>query len=137
MDQSAFRTILILNLFLNLSNIPNVSDPPDPPDIKAVSRILSINITWCSLMEDSKIEILDYRIKVLDGITNRQEKQYTRRRTTSLLIENLKRNKTYIVAIQARNEAGYGEFANISATTLLAGTPNCYSLGSKGFKNKC
>ena len=86
-------------------------------------------------MEDSKIEILDYRIKVLDGITHRQEKQYTRIRTTSLLIESLKRNKTYIVAIQARNEAGYGEFANISATTLLAGTPNCYSLGNKGFKN--
>nr|XP_058971305.1 neural cell adhesion molecule 1-B-like isoform X2 [Pocillopora verrucosa] len=100
------------------------ADPPNPPDIKAISEVLALNITWHSSIEDSKIEILDYRIKVIDSITHRQENEYTGIRNTSLLIENLRRNKTYIVFIQARNEAGYGQFANTSATTLLPGPPD-------------
>ncbi|CAH3154297.1 unnamed protein product, partial [Pocillopora meandrina] len=95
------------------------ADPPNPPDIKAISKVLALNITWHSSIEDSKIEILDYRIKVIDSITHRQENEYTGIRSTSLLIKNLGRNRTYIVFIEARNEAGYGQFANTSATTLL------------------
>ena len=90
-----------------------------------ISKVLALNITWHSSIEDSKIEILDYRIKVIDSITHRQENEYTGIRSTSLLIKNLGRNRTYIVFIQARNEAGYGQFANTSATTLLPGTTNC------------
>ncbi|XP_022796343.1 protein sidekick-1-like isoform X3 [Stylophora pistillata] len=106
------------------------ADPPDPPDIKAKSGVLALNITWHSSIEDSKIEILDYTIKVIDGITHRQENQYTGIRSASLLIENLRRNRTYIVLIKARNEAGYGPFANISVVTLLPGPPDAPSISN-------
>ncbi|XP_022796344.1 neural cell adhesion molecule 1-B-like isoform X4 [Stylophora pistillata] len=106
------------------------ADPPDPPDIKAKSGVLALNITWHSSIEDSKIEILDYTIKVIDGITHRQENQYTGIRSASLLIENLRRNRTYIVLIKARNEAGYGPFANISVVTLLPGPPDGPSISN-------
>ena len=113
-------------MFNNLLNERNIffTDPPDPPDIKAVSRVLSLNITWVSSVQDNHITILDYRIKVMDGTTLQQVHEYIIITRTSLFIEHLKRNKTYIVTIQARNEVGYGAAATISATTLLAGTKN-------------
>ena len=87
-----------------------------------VSSVLSLNVTWSS--SKNIIRILDYRIKVFDAITLKRVRQYNRITSSSLSIENLKRNRTYIVFIQARNEVGYGKSANASATTLLEGTTN-------------
>ena len=88
-----------------------------------VSGVMSLNVTWSSSVEEN-IRILDYRIKVIDAITLTRVKQCNRPTSSSLVIENLKRNRTYTVIIQARNEVGYGKSANISAKTLLAGTTN-------------
>lgn len=101
-----------------------LTDPPDPPFITVVSSVLSLNITWSSSVEENIIRILDYRIKVFDAITGKPIRQYDGITSSSLVIENLKRNRTYIVIIEARNEVGYGKSANVSATTLLAGTTN-------------
>lgn len=107
------------------SSIPVLlTDPPDPPFITVVSSILSLNITWSSSVEENIIRILDYRIKVLDAITLKRIRQYNGITSSSLVIENLKRNRTYIVIIEARNEVGYGKSANASATTLVTGTTN-------------
>ena len=100
------------------------TDPPDPPYMTVVSSVLSLNVTWSSSVQENIIRILDYRIKVFDDITLKRVRQYNRITSSSLVIENLKRNRTYIVIIQARNEVGYGKSANISATTLLTGTTN-------------
>jgi len=86
-----------------------------------VSSLFSLNVNWSSSVED---RILDYRITVFDDNTLKPVKQYNGITSSSLVIKNLKRNRTYIVIIQARNEVGYGKSANISATTLLAGTTN-------------
>jgi len=101
-----------------------LTDPPVPPFITVVSSVLSLNITWSSSLEENIIRILDYRIKVFDAITLKRIRKYNGITSSSLVIENLKRNRTYIVKIEARNEVGYGKSANVSATTLLAGTTN-------------
>lgn len=107
-----------------------LTDPPDPPFITVVSSVLSLNITWSSSVEENIIRILDYRIKVFDAIKLKRIRQYNGITSSSLVIENLKRNRTYIVIIEARNEVGYGKSTNVSATTLLAGTTislTCFS----------
>ena len=83
--------------------------------------MLSLNISWYSPNEDNNIEVLDYRIKVLDGITKKSIKQYESIPTTSLIIKNLKKNSSYVVEIRGRNEVGYGKTAKISGTTLPQG----------------
>ena len=87
-----------------------------------VPCVLSLNVTWSSSVEASIIRILDYRIKVFDAISLKRVRQKNWITSSSLSIGNLKRNRTYIVIIQARNEVGYGKSANISATTLPEGT---------------
>ena len=122
----AVNQILSIMQKVTMSSFIHVSftDPPHPPYITAVSSVLSLNITWNSSVKENIIRILDYRIKVMDGITRKRVRQYNEITTSSLVIENLKRNRTYIVMIQARNEVGYGKSANITATTLLAGKVN-------------
>ena len=83
--------------------------------------MLSLNISWYSPNGDNNIEVLDYRIKVLDGITKESIKQYASIPTTSLIIKNLKKNSSYVVEIQGRNEVGYGKTAKVSGTTLPQG----------------
>lgn len=106
-----------------VTKLQNVSfaDLPHPPVIKALPSVLSVNVTWRSSIKD-KIRVLDYRIKVIEGSTLKHVQDYTNIARTSLVINNLKKNSTYIVVIQGRNEVGYGESANISATTLPEGT---------------
>ena len=88
--------------------------------IKVFPRVLALQLTWNASPQDvNNIKILDYRVKVIDGANIKEE--YTGLTTTSLLIENLARNGTYVIEIQARNEVGYGEIANISAATVSAG----------------
>ena len=84
--------------------------------------MFSLEISWNSSDQDANnIKLLDYRITLIDGTTLKQVFTYTAITRTSLVIENLARNRTYIAEIQARNEVGYGKTANVTATTLLAG----------------
>lgn len=88
--------------------------------IKAIPRLRALQITWKPSPKDiNNIKILDYRIKVLNGTFVIQE--YDAITNTSLVIKNLADDRTYVVEIQARNDVGFGQTANISATTLLAG----------------
>lgn len=96
-------------------------DPPGPPNIKAQPLILAMKLAWnSSLLDIHNIAILDYRITITDSDGYLQEHILAAGRS-SLVIQNLQRNKTYFVKIQARNEVGYGETANITASTSPAG----------------
>lgn len=112
-----------LSQLISVHSFVSVSftDPPGPPFITAVPGVLSLKLAWNSSVEENNVRVLDYKIKVIDGTTLEQLQEYTRITRTSLVVENLKRNWTYVVVIQARNEIGYGESVNISATTLLSG----------------
>lgn len=80
----------------------------------------ALEINWNSSTQDLyNIKTLDYRLKVFDGPFAKQI--YTAITNTSLIVKNLSRNRSYVIEIQARNEVGYGEVANISATTSLVG----------------
>ena len=104
-----------------------LTDPPGPPVINALPHVFSLTLSWNSSYQDiNNIRILDYRIKVLDGSTLKRVFIYTAITRTSIEIEKLARNRTYIVEIKARNEVGYGETANITATTLLEGKISLY-----------
>lgn len=100
------------------------ADPPRAPFIAVVPNVLSLNVTWFSSIEDNGIKIYDYFVKVVDYVSNRLVQEYKKVQKTSLVIDKLMRNRTYFVAIQARNEVGYGKPSNVSATTLLAGPPD-------------
>ena len=111
--------VLVLNKNLILFLL---AGPPGPPVITVFPRVFSLQLTWNYSVQDiNNIQILDYRIKVIDGTTREQVFMYTARTKTSFEIEKLARNTTYVVEIQARNEVGYGETASITARTLLAG----------------
>lgn len=103
-----------------------LSDPPRAPFIAVVPNVLSLNVTWFSSIEDNGIKIYDYFVKVVDYVSNRLVQEYKKVQKTSLVIDKLMRNRTYFVAIQARNEVGYGKPSNVSATTLLAGTTRTF-----------
>lgn len=100
------------------------ADPPKPPKVVVVPNVLSLNVTWFSSIEDNSIKIYDYLVKVVDYVSNTLVQEYKKVKETSLVINKLMKNRTYFVAIQARNEVGYGKPSNVSATTLLAGPPD-------------
>ena len=82
---------------------------------------MAMKLAWNSSLQDiHNIEILGFRIIITDGNSYLQEHTVVAG-TSLLVVQNLQRNKTYSVGIQARNEVGYGETANITATTLSAG----------------
>ncbi|KAM7442955.1 hypothetical protein ABFA07_008214 [Porites harrisoni] len=100
------------------------ADPPGPPMINVVPSTFSLEINWNSSVQDiNNIQILDYKIKVIDGTTHKEVAHHTAVTRSRLLVKHLVRNRTYTVEVQARNEVGYGATANISAKTLLAGPP--------------
>ena len=104
--------------------------------MKVFPRAFELKITWNSSIQNlGNIEILDYRIKVWDGSLLVQEHDAIT--DTSLVIKDLSRNKTYVIGIQARNEAGYGRMANITSKTILEGgvSLNCLNL-SLSFSRK-
>ncbi|XP_067052262.1 fibronectin type III domain-containing protein 3B-like [Acropora muricata] len=112
------------------------ADPPGPPIIKAQPLILAIKLAWnSSLMDIHNIPILDYRITITDSEGYLQEYILAAARS-SLVIQNLQRNKTFIVKIQARNEMGYGETANITASTSPAGPPDAPKISNVKVEGK-
>lgn len=104
------------------------ADPPGPPVVEVIPRgPFALAVRWNSSTQDLyNIKILDYILKVFDGPFAKQI--YTAITNTSLIVKNLSRNRTYVIEIQARNEVGYGEVANISATTSLVGPPDAPSI---------
>ena len=93
--------------------------------INVVPSTFSLEINWNSSVQDiNNIQILDYKIKVIDSTTHKEVAHHTAVTRSRLLVKHLVRNRTYTVEVQARNEVGYGANANISANTLLAGKLN-------------
>ena len=64
--------------------------------------------------------ILDYRVLLIDTVTQQQQ-EFTGINVSKLYVPNLKHNRTYVIKVQARNEDGYGRFKSQSLTTLEAG----------------
>lgn len=122
----AENKILIGDVSVFVSTIKSLffSDPPGPPVVEVIPRgPFALAVRWNSSTQDLyNIKILDYILKVFDGPFAKQI--YTAITNTSLIVKNLSRNRTYVIEIQARNEVGYGEVANISATTSLVGKAN-------------
>ena len=122
----AENKILIGDVSVFVSKIKSFffSDPPGPPVVEVIPRgPFALTVRWNSSTQDLyNIKILDYILKVFDGPFAKQI--YTAIANTSLIVKNLSRNRTYVIEIQARNEVGYGEVANISATTSLVGKAN-------------
>ncbi|XP_068685321.1 uncharacterized protein [Montipora foliosa] len=104
------------------------ADLPGSPLIEAITLgPFALEINWNSSAQDiNNIKILDYRLQILEGPFIRQS--YIALTNTSLIVKNLSRNRTYVIKIQARNEIGYGQTANISATTALTGPPDAPSI---------
>ena len=85
--------------------------------------MLALYITWnASLQDINNPKILSYRIKVSSGTS--VIRQLATITETSLEIKNLARNRTYVIEIKARNVVGFGQSAEIRATTLSAGKLN-------------
>ena len=106
---------------IDFNNANSFSDKPGSPLIEAIALgPFALEINWNSSAQDiNNIKILDYRLQILEGPFIRQS--YKALTNTSLIVKNLSRNRTYVIKIQARNEIGYGQTANISATTALTG----------------
>ncbi|XP_068734303.1 uncharacterized protein [Montipora capricornis] len=112
------------------------ADPPGPPKVRAFPLIMAMRLAWNSSLQDiHNIEILGFRIIITDGNSYLQEHAVVAG-TSLLVVQNLQRNKTYSVGIQARNEVGFGETANITATTLSAGTPDAPSISNLHVEGK-
>ncbi|XP_022790268.1 uncharacterized protein LOC111329763 isoform X1 [Stylophora pistillata] len=115
----------------NITVTTLVADLPGPPVIEALrAGVLSLNISWYSPIKHNSIEVFDYRIQVLDGITQKLIKQYASIPATSLVIKNLKKNSSYTIEIEGRNEVGYGEAAKFIGITLPQGPPDSPSISS-------
>ena len=88
--------------------------------IATAPSIMSVNISWNSTNNHTGIKILDYRIILIDTITQEQ-RQFIRIRVKHLYVTRLKHNRTYVVKVQAENEDGYGRFMIRRFRTLEAG----------------
>ena len=97
------------------------SDPPGPSVIKKyAANVLALNVTWSPSRDNGGSPILDYNITLLD-VNKTVLQQHGGIKTTSITLQNVQQNRTYIFVVQARNAVGYGKSANASVTTLEAG----------------
>lgn len=90
--------------------------------IATAPSVMSVNISWNSTNNHTGIKILDYRIILIDTITQEQ-RQFIRIRVKHLYVTRLKHNRTYVVKVQAENEDGYGRFMIRRFRTLEADPP--------------
>lgn len=98
-----------------------ISDPPGPPVIKKfTANVLALNVTWSPSRDNGGSPIVDYNTTLLD-VNKTMLQQHRGIRTTSITLQNVQQNRTYIFVVQARNVVGYGKSANASVTTLEAG----------------
>ena len=97
------------------------SDPPGPPVIKKfTANVLALNVTWSPPFDNGGSRILDYNATLLD-VNRTMLQNHTEIKRTSITLQNVQQNRTYIFVVQARNVVGYGKSANASVTTLEAG----------------
>lgn len=86
--------------------------------------MVSVNISWNSTNDNTGIKILDYRIILIDTMTNVPRMFNSSIKLLNLYVTKLKQNRTYVIKVQARNEDGYGRFKSRNFTTLEAGQKN-------------
>lgn len=88
--------------------------------IATVPSLMSVHVSWNSTNNNTGVNILDYRVILIDTITQEQ-RNFSKIKGLSLYINNLKHNRTYLIKVQAKNEDGYGRFKIKAFTTLEAG----------------
>ena len=81
---------------------------------------MAVNISWNSTNNNTGVKILNYRVLLIDTVTQ-QQLEFTGINVSKLYIANLTHNRTYVVNVQARSEDGYGWFKRQSFRTLEAG----------------
>ena len=96
------------------------ADPPRILSVSAVPSLIAVNISWNSTNDNTGVKILDYRILLIDTITQQQQ-EFTGVNVSRLYVTSLTHNRTYVIKVQARNEDGYGRFKSRNFTTLEAG----------------
>ena len=82
--------------------------------------MLALNVTWSPPLLNGGSSILDYNTTLLD-VKRTVLQQHRGMKTTSITLQNVQQNRTYIFVVQARNVVGYGKSANTRVTTLEAG----------------
>ena len=96
------------------------ADPPIILGVTAVPSLLAVNISWNSTNNNTGIEILDYKLVIIDTKTQRRREIFGIN-VSNHYVTNLTHNTTYCVMVQARNEIGYGKSVSRNVTTLKAG----------------
>ena len=96
------------------------ADPPIILGVTAVPSLLAVNISWNSTNNNTGIEILDYKLVIIDTKTQRRREIFGIN-VSNHYVTNLTHNTTYRVMVQARNEIGYGKSVSRNVTTLTAG----------------
>ena len=82
--------------------------------------MLAFNVSWNAPRDNGGSRVLDYNITLLD-VNRRVLQQRNGVKQTSVTMQNLRQNRTYIIVLQARNIVGYGESVNGTVKTLEAG----------------
>ena len=113
----SFIIITIQSLFLMKLIF---SDPPRVLSVTTVPSLMAVNISWNSTNDNTGVNILSYRVLLIDTVTQQQQ-EFTGINVSRLYIANLTHNRTYVIKVQARNEDGYGRFMGRNFTTLEAG----------------
>ena len=96
------------------------ADPPIILGVTAVPSLLAVNISWNSTNNNTGIEILDYKLVIIDTKTQRRREIFGIT-VSNYYVTSLTHNTTYLVMVQARNEIGYGKSVSRNVTTLKAG----------------
>ena len=96
------------------------ADPPIILGVTAVPSLLAVNISWNSTNNNTGIEILDFKLVIIDTKTQRRREIFGIT-VSNHYVTNLTHNTTYLVMVQARNEIGYGKSVSRNVTTLKAG----------------
>ena len=82
--------------------------------------VLKFDITWNMTKVKNSSRTIEFMITLLD--VNRHVLQtHSGIKGTFFTLKNLQQNRTYILMLQARNIAGYGQAANVTVKTLEAG----------------
>lgn len=82
--------------------------------------MLAVNVSWNSTNNNTGIEILDYRLVIIETKTQ-QMREISGITVSNHYVTSLTHNTTYLVKVQARNEIGYGKSVSRNVTTLKAG----------------
>ncbi len=88
--------------------------PGAPVSVSATSRKRRLTVSWSAPESDGGAAVTKYRVKVYKKKGKRLKRKarcYARNGALSCRTKKLKRRKTYVVRVQARNRQGYGPAA--------------------------